>query len=76
MPRAEAHLEHALIVARQQQAKSFELRAAMSLARLRRAQGRRQQALDLLAPVYDWFSEGLDTRDLREAKALRDELAS
>jgi predicted ATPase len=76
VPRAEAHLERALIVARQQQAKSFELRAAMSLARLWREQGKRRQALDLLAPVYAWFSEGLDTRDLRQAKALQDELAS
>jgi 5-methylcytosine-specific restriction endonuclease McrA len=61
-------------VARQQQAKSWELRAAMSLARLWRSQGKPQQARDLLAPIYGWFTEGFDTRDLNEAKALLDEL--
>jgi predicted ATPase len=60
----------ALAVARQQQAKSWELRASISLARLWRAQGKAQQARDLLAPVYGWFTEGFDTRDLKEAKAL------
>ena len=65
-----------LAVARQQQAKSWELRAAMSLARLWRDQGKAQQARELLAPVYGWFTEGFDTRDLKEAKALLDELAS
>ena len=60
----------------QQQAKSWELRAAMSMARLWRDQGKRQQARDLLAPVYGWFTEGFDTLDLKEAKALLDELAS
>jgi predicted ATPase len=65
----------ALSVARQQQAKSFELRAAMSLARLWCDQDKVQQARELLAPVYDWFTEGFDTRDLKEAKALLDELA-
>jgi predicted ATPase len=64
----------ALSVACQQQAKSFELRAAMSLARLWRDQGKAQQARELLAPVYGWFTEGFDTRDLKEAKALLDEL--
>jgi predicted ATPase len=72
--RAEAYFERALAVARQQQAKSWELRAAMSMARLWRDQGKRQQARELLAPVYDWFTEGFDTLDLREAKALLDEL--
>jgi len=60
--------------ARTQQAKSWELRAATSLARLRRDQGKRDEARDLLAPVYGWFTEGFDTRDLKEAKALLDEL--
>jgi len=61
-------------VARQQQAKSWELRAAMSPARLWRDQGKPQQARELLAPVYGWFTEGFDTLDLKEAKALLDEL--
>ena len=68
--KAEAHFERALSVARQQQAKSWELRASMSLARLWRDQGKVQQARELLAPVYGWFTEGFDTRDLKEAKAL------
>ena len=68
--KAEAYFERALAVARQQQAKSWELRAAMSLARLWRDQGKVQQARELLAPVYGWFTEGFDTRDLKEAKAL------
>jgi predicted ATPase len=63
-------------VARAQQAKSWELRAAMSMARLWRDQGKRDEARDLLAPVYGWFTEGFDTLDLKEAKALLDELAS
>jgi predicted ATPase len=74
--KAQAYFESALAVARQQQAKSWELRAAMSLARLWRDQGRVQQACKLLAPVYRWFTEGLDTRDLKEAKALLEELAT
>jgi class 3 adenylate cyclase/predicted ATPase len=74
--KAGAHFERALSVAREQQAKSWELRAAMSLARLWRAQGQMQQARELLAPVYGWFTEGFDTRDLKEAKALLDELSS
>ena len=72
--RAEAYFESALAVARMQQAKSWELRAAMSLARLWRSQGKVQQARELLAPVYGWFTEGFDTRDLKEAKALLEEL--
>ena len=72
--RAQACFERALAVARQQQAKSWELRAAMSLARLWRDQGKPQQARELLAPVYGWFTEGFDTLDLKEAKALLDEL--
>jgi pentatricopeptide repeat protein len=74
--KAEGHFERALVVARAQQAKSRELRAAMSMARLWRDQGKPQQARDLLAPVYGWFTEGFDTLDLKEAKALLDELAS
>jgi predicted ATPase len=74
--RAEAFFQRALAVARQQQAKSSELRAAMSLARLWRDQGKTQQARELLGPVYGWFTEGFDTRDLKEAKALLEELAS
>ena len=74
--KAEAHFERALAVARQQQAKSWELRAAMSMSRLWRDQGKPQQARELLAPVYGWFTEGFDTRDLKEAKALLEELAS
>jgi predicted ATPase len=72
--KAEAYFERALAVARQQQAKSWELRAATSLARLWRDQGKVQQARELLAPVYGWFTEGFDTRDLKEAKALLEEL--
>ena len=72
--KAEAYFERALAVARKQQAKSFELRAAKSMARLRRDQGKRDEARDLLAPVYGWFTEGFDTLDLKEAKALLDEL--
>jgi predicted ATPase len=72
--KAEACFNRALSVARQQQAKSWELRAAMSLARLWRDQDKVQQARELLAPVYGWFTEGFDTRDLKEAKALLDEL--
>ena len=73
--KAEAYFERALEVARQQQAKSWELRAAISLARLWRSQGKVQEARELLAPVYGWFTEGFDTRDLKEAKALLEELA-
>jgi predicted ATPase len=73
--KAEDYFERALAVARQQQAKSWELRASMSLARLWRDQGKVQQARELLAPVYGWFTEGFDTHDLKEAKALLEELA-
>jgi predicted ATPase len=72
---AEACLQHALDVARQQQAKSLELRAAMSLSRLWQRQSKRQEAYDLLAPIYGWFTEGFDTADLQEAKTLLQELA-
>jgi predicted ATPase len=72
--KAQAHFERALTVARAQQAKSWELRAAMSLARLLSDQGKRETARDLLTPVYDWFTEGFDTSDLRKAKALLGEL--
>jgi predicted ATPase len=65
----------ALSIAQEQEAKLWELRAAMSLARLRHDQGRRAEARDLLAPVYGWFTEGFDTADLKEANALLDELA-
>jgi predicted ATPase len=74
--KAQAYFERALAVARQQQAKSWELRAATSLARLWRDQDKRQQARELLAPIYGWFSEGFDTLDLKEAKALLHELHS
>jgi predicted ATPase len=59
----------------EQEAKLWELRAVVSLARLRRDQGRHAEARDLLAPVYGWFTEGFDTADLKDAKALLDELA-
>jgi predicted ATPase len=74
--KAEGYFERALAVARQQQAKSWELRAAISMARLWRAQGKRNEARELLAPVYGWFTEGFDTLDLKEAKALLGELGS
>jgi class 3 adenylate cyclase len=67
-------LEEALRVARRQEAKSYELRAAASLARLWGEQGRRAEAYDLLAPIYGWFTEGFDTADLKQAKALLEEL--
>jgi predicted ATPase len=67
-------LAKAMRVARRQQAKAYELRAATSLARLWGGQGRRAEARELLAPVYGWFTEGFDTTDLKEAKALLDEL--
>jgi predicted ATPase len=73
--KAEGHFERALAIARSQQAKSFELRAAMSMARLWRDQGKRDEARELLTPVYGWFTEGFDTLDLKQAKALLDELA-
>jgi predicted ATPase len=73
---AEVEFTRALAIARQQRAKSWELRAAMSMARLWRDQGKRDEARDLLAPVYNWFTEGFDTLDLKEAKALLEELAA
>jgi predicted ATPase len=72
---AEASLHRALEVARSQSAKSFELRAATSLARLWQRQGKRDEARELLQPVYSWFTEGFGTPDLKDAKALLDELA-
>jgi predicted ATPase len=74
--KAEAYLEQALAIARAQQAKSWELRAAMSLARLLRDAGKRREARECLAPIYGWFTEGFDTLDLRQAKVLLDALAS
>ena len=72
---AEELYRKALGIAEEQEAKLWELRAAASLARLRRDQGRHADARDLLAPVYGWFTEGFDTPDLKEAKALLDEVA-
>jgi predicted ATPase len=71
---AETCFQHALDITRNQQAKSLELRATTSLARLWQQQGKRQEAHDLLAPVYGWFTEGFDTVDLKDAKALLDAL--
>jgi predicted ATPase len=73
-PQAEACFQQALAVARHQQAKSWELRAAMSLSRLWQQQGKRAEAVALLAPIYDWFTEGFETADLQEAKALLEAL--
>jgi tetratricopeptide (TPR) repeat protein len=73
---AETAIEKAIAVARRQNAKSWELRGAMSLARLRRQQGRPQEAAALLAPIYAWFTEGLDTADLKAARTLLAEIAS
>ncbi len=67
---AEPLFHQSLTIARAQQAKSWELRAATSLARLWQQQGKRQDAHDLLAPVYGWFTEGFDTADLQEARAM------
>jgi predicted ATPase len=72
---AQAYYERALLRAREQKAKSWELRAAMGLTRLWRNQGKRQEARDLLVPVYGWFTQGFDTPDLKEAKRLIAELA-
>ena len=75
---AEAEAEEcflqAIAIARQQQAKSLELRAVMSLSRLWQQQGKKAEACELLSPVYNWFTEGFDTKDLQEAKALLEEL--
>jgi predicted ATPase len=73
--KAEGYFERALAVAREQQAKSWELRAAMSMARLWRDQGKREEARELVTPVYGWFTEGFDTLDLKDAKALLEQLA-
>lgn len=72
---AEAHFEQALATARRQGIKPFELRAAASIARLRRDQGKANEAHDQITPIYDWFTEGFDTPDLKDAKALLDGLA-
>ena len=71
---AEELYRRALSIAKEQEAKMWELRAAVTLARLRRDQGRRTEALDLLAPIYGWFTEGFDAPDLKQAEALLDEL--
>jgi len=71
---AEVWLQRALDIARRQEAKSLELRAAMSLSRLWQQQGKQTEARELLAPIYGWFTEGFDTADLQEAMALLDEL--
>jgi predicted ATPase len=73
---AEACFQEALAIARRQQAKSWELRAALSLARLWQQQGKRAEARELLAEIYGWFTEGFDTADLQEAKAFLETLAS
>jgi predicted ATPase len=72
---AEACFQQALAIARRQQAKSWELRAAMSLARLWQSQGKRAEARELLTPIYGWFTEGFDTADLQEAKVLLETLS-
>ena len=72
---AAACFQQALAIARPQQAKSWELRAAVSLSRLWQRQGKRAAAYTLLAPLYDWFTEGFDTADLQEARVLLEELA-
>jgi predicted ATPase len=72
---AEVLFSKALSIAREQEAKLWELRAAVSLARLHREQGRRAESRDLLAPIYGWFTEGFDAADLKEARAFLDELA-
>jgi predicted ATPase len=74
LAKPQAQFEGALAIARKQQAKSWELRAAMGTTRLWRDPGKRQQAHDLLAPIYSWFTEGLDTLDLKEARALLEQL--
>jgi predicted ATPase len=76
MTKAEIYFHQALAVAREQKARSWELRAAMRMARLWRDHGKHQQARDLVAPVYDWFTEGFGTLDLKEAKRLFEALSS
>jgi predicted ATPase len=73
---AEGYFLKAIEIARKQQAKSLELRAVMSLSRLWQQQGKKKEAYQMLAEIYNWFTEGFDTKDLREAKALLQELAS
>jgi predicted ATPase len=73
---AETYFHQALDIAHRQEAKSWELRAAMSLARLWQQQGKRDEARERLAPIYDWFTEGFDTGDLQEATYLLDELST
>jgi predicted ATPase len=75
VPQAESCFQQALTVACGQQARSLELRAALSLSRLWQQQGRQEAAHDLLAPIYSWFTEGLDTGDLQDAKELLEELS-
>ena len=72
--KADTAIKQGIDVARRQNAKSWELRGAMSLARLRRQQGRPQEAVALLAPIYAWFTEGFDTADLQAARTLLDDL--
>lgn len=74
IPKAEGHYQEAIATARSQEAKSLELRSANKLARLWQSQGKTTEARDLLSPVYGWFTEGFDTADLKEAKALLNEL--
>jgi predicted ATPase len=74
-PQAAACFRQALAMARRQQARSWELRAATSLARLWQQQGKRTEARELLAPIYGWFTEGFDTADLQDARALLEALA-
>jgi predicted ATPase len=74
-PKAEICFHQALAVARRQQAKSLELRAAMSLCRLWQKEGKQKQARELVAEIYGWFTEGFDTADLKDAKALLEELS-
>jgi predicted ATPase len=71
---ADACFQQALAIARQQQARSWELRAALSLSRLWQQHGKRAEAYSLLAPIYGWFTEGFDTADLQDAKAVLEEL--
>jgi predicted ATPase len=73
---AESSFRQAIEVACRQQAKSLELRATISLSRLRQKQGRREEARGMLAEIYGWFTEGFDTGDLKDAKALLDELST
>ena len=73
--KAEASLLESLSIAHSREERLWELRSALSLARLWKQQGRKQEAHDLLAPLYEWFTEGLDTRDLQDAKTLLEELA-